>query len=177
MDVELACRARAGDQAAFEALLRQHGRAMLQFADFVLHDLSAAEDAVQEAFFMAWRRRDRLDDPAAFVPWLRRIVLRACLRWRRRPIWRALTVADRVLDPGTADPVRHVDVANAVRHLSPRLRAVVFLHFFEDQTLASVARELGIPMSTAKTRLYEALRRLKRMLADYEPPLSQEQSP
>lgn len=53
MDDELGGRARAGDREAFEALLHRHARAMLQFADFVLHDRSAAEDAVQEAYMTA----------------------------------------------------------------------------------------------------------------------------
>jgi RNA polymerase sigma-70 factor (ECF subfamily) len=66
--------------AGFEPMLRANARSMLRFADFVLHDRSAAEDAVQEAFMIAYQRRGTLRDPAAFTPWLRTIVLRECLR-------------------------------------------------------------------------------------------------
>lgn len=175
MDEELVAPARANDEAAFEELLRASARPMLQFADFVLHDLSAAEDAVQEAFVIAWRRRQTLRDETAFTPWLRKIVLRECLRWRRRRFWQVLGLSDRVVAPSSSDPALRLDMAQAVRRLSPTLRAVVYLHFYEDLTLVQVASELGIPESTAKTRLYEALRRLQRALPGYAPSNSGEQ--
>lgn len=166
MDDELAGRVRAGDEEAFETLLRGHARAMLQFADFVLHDRGAAEDAVQEAYVTAWKKQQQLKDPEAFVAWLRRIVLRECLRWRRNRFWRMVAIPERVVAP-MKDSAKHVDIAKAVRHLSPKLRAVIFLHYYEDQTLKQVANELGIPESTAKTRLYDALRRLETLLPGY----------
>src|SRR5947208_11674067 len=81
MDGELGVR--ASSPADFERLLRANAHSMLRFADFVLHDRSAAEDAVQEAFMIAFQRRETLRDEAAFTAWLRTIVLRECLRWRR----------------------------------------------------------------------------------------------
>lgn len=165
MDEELGARARANE--AFESLLRANALSMLRFADFVLHDRSAAEDAVQEAFMTAWNRRGTLRDSSAFVPWLRTIVLRECLRWRRRFLRQVLGISDRVAAPAAADSATQLDLARAVRRLSPILRAVVYLRFYEDQTLRQVADELSIPESTVKTRLYEALRRLRRALPGY----------
>jgi RNA polymerase sigma-70 factor (ECF subfamily) len=109
-----------------------------------------------------------LQDASAVLPWLRRIVLRECLRWRRHPFWRAVVLPDRVIAP-SADLAAHIDVAKAVRRLSPKLRAVIFLHYYEDQTLKQVGSELGIPESTAKTQLYAALRRLETLLPGYGP--------
>ena len=80
-----------------DRLLRLNARPMLQLADFVLSDPSAAEDAVERAFVAAWRQRKGLKDEAAFRPWLRRIVLRECLRWRRHPLFRVLAMTDRVV--------------------------------------------------------------------------------
>jgi RNA polymerase sigma-70 factor (ECF subfamily) len=165
MDEELG--APLSNPADLERLLRANARSMLRFADFVLHDRSAAEDAVQEAFMIAYQRRATLRDEMAFVPWLRTIVLRECLRWRRRRWFQVLGLTDRVVAPATPDPATQVDLARAVRRLSPKLRAVVYLHYYEDRTLGSVAAELNIPESTAKTRLYEALRRLQAALVGY----------
>ena len=161
--------ARASTAAGFEQLLRANASSMLRFADFVLHDRSAAEDAVQEAFMIGYQRRESLRDATAFTAWLRTIVLRECLRWRRRGFVHALGLTDRVVAPVTADPAVQLDLARAVRRLSRRLRAVIYLHFFEDQTLNRVASELGIPEATAKTRLYAALRKLQRALPGYGP--------
>jgi RNA polymerase sigma-70 factor (ECF subfamily) len=118
---------------------------------------------------IAYERRATLRDEAAFVPWLRTIVLRECLRWRRRGVFHALGLGDRVVAPATPDSATQLDLARAVRRLSPKLRAVVYLHFYEDRTISHVAAELHIPESTAKTRLYEALRRLQRALPGYAP--------
>jgi RNA polymerase sigma-70 factor (ECF subfamily) len=167
MDEELG--APASNPADLERLLRANARSMLRFADFVLHDRSAAEDAVQEAFMIAYQRRSTLRDEAAFVPWLRTIVLRECLRWRRRRWFPVLGLTDRVVAPATLDPDVQVDLTRAVRRLSAKLRAVIFLHFYEDRTLSQIAADLSIPESTAKTRLYEALRRLQRALPGYAP--------
>jgi RNA polymerase sigma-70 factor (ECF subfamily) len=165
MDEELG--APASNPADLERLLRANARSMLRFADFVLHDRSAAEDAVQAAFMIAYQRRATLRDETAFVPWLRKIVLHECLRWRRRRWFQVLGLTDRVVAPAASDPATQVDIARAVRGLSPKLRAVVYLHYYEDRTLGSVAVELNIPESTAKTRLYEALRRLQAILVGY----------
>jgi RNA polymerase sigma-70 factor, ECF subfamily len=155
--------------ADLERLLRANAHSMLRFADFVLHDRSAAEDAVQEAFMIAYQRHGTLKDQTAFTAWLRTIVLRECLRWRRRRWLHILALTDRVVAPPTPDPAIQVDLARAVRRLSPKLRAVVYLHYYEDLTLARIAAELGIPDATVKTRLYEALRRLQRALPGYAP--------
>ena len=132
----------AGSSADFERLLRANAHSMLRFADFVLHDRSAAEDAVQEAFMIAWNRRQTLREDSAFVPWLRTIVLRECLRWRRRRFLQVLGLSDRVIAPATSDSGLQVDLGRAVRCLSPTQRAVIYLHFFEDHTLNQVAAEL-----------------------------------
>jgi len=68
------------------------------------------------------------------------------------------------------DATQHLDVGRPVARLSPQLRAVIFLHFFEDLTLKAVATELRTPEGTVKTRLYEALRRPEGPLAGYSAP-------
>src|SRR5205823_12392946 len=62
---------RAGSSADFERLLRANAHSMLRFADFVLPDRSAAEDAVQDAVMLAWNRRQTLRVRYVFVSWLR----------------------------------------------------------------------------------------------------------
>jgi RNA polymerase sigma-70 factor (ECF subfamily) len=84
-----------------------------------------------------------------------------------------VALPDRVI-AASPDLSAHLDVAKAVRRLSPKLRAVIFLHYYEDQTLKQVGAELGIPESTAKTQLYAALRRLETLLPGYGPSPAEE---
>ena len=134
-----------------DRLLRHNARPMLQLADFVLSDPSAAEDAVEHAFVAAWRQRKGLKDEAVFRPWLRRIVLRECLRLRRHPVFRVLAITDRVVVQATASATS--DAAAAVKRLSQSDRAIIFLHLYEGLSLAQVASELRVRESSVKTRL------------------------
>src|SRR5947199_4081870 len=134
-----------------DRLLRLNARPMLQRADFVLDDPSAAEDAVEHAFVAARRQRKGLKDEAVFRPWLRRIVLRECLRLRRHPMFRVLAITDRVVVQATANATS--DAAAAVKRLSPSDRAIIFLHLYEGLSLAQVASELRVRESSVKTRL------------------------
>ena len=80
---QLAVRARAGDRDAFCALVDLHHRAARRVAAAALGNPADADEAVQEACLTAWRRIDRLDDPAAFRAWLLRITWRKALDRRR----------------------------------------------------------------------------------------------
>jgi RNA polymerase sigma-70 factor (ECF subfamily) len=153
MGDEPVARAQVDSATAFESALRGSARPMLQFADFVLDDLSAAEDALQDAFVIAWRRRKRLKAEADFRASLRRIVVRECLRWRRHPMFRVLALRDRVVAQADPQAKTQRDVAREVGRLSPKARAVAFLHFYEGLTVAQVASELRIPTSMVKIQL------------------------
>ena len=59
-------------------------------------------------------------------------------------------------------------VTGALRQLSPAHRAVLVETFYQGHTLAKVARQLGIPDSTARSRLHYALQALRRQLEDRE---------
>jgi RNA polymerase sigma-70 factor (ECF subfamily) len=126
---------------------------MLQFADFVLDDLSAAEDATQDALVIAWRRRKTVKVEGDHGGWLRRIVLRECLRWRRHPIFRFFALRDRVMARADQDAATQREVARRVRRLSSRARAVAFLHFYEGLTVSQIASELRMPASMVRTQL------------------------
>ena len=80
---DLIHRARAGDLEAFGSLVRSTQAMAYAVARGVLRDGAAAEDAAQEAYLRAFRRLGELSEPAAFVSWLRRIVVTVALNMRR----------------------------------------------------------------------------------------------
>src|SRR3954451_6906492 len=69
-DARLVARARAGDAAAFAALLARHRARLVRACASVLADDAAAADAAQDASVVAWLQLDRLREPGRFRPWL-----------------------------------------------------------------------------------------------------------
>jgi RNA polymerase sigma-70 factor (ECF subfamily) len=132
-------------------------------------DLAVAEDAVQDAFVAAVRKRsqlNRLDNPEA---WIRTVALNSV-----RHGWRHASVVRRYQArvPGQQQAVEagpeHVAIVTALRQLDPGQREVVVLHHLADLPVGEVAAQLGIPEGTVKSRLSRARTRLAELLDQRE---------
>src|SRR5262245_7573491 len=117
----------------FEALLRAHYGRLYGVAFSYLRSAAAAEDAVQEALFKAWRRRLTIDlsDP---LPYLFRAVRNQCISvLRQRARWREVkldpaSAADRQADPGGIEATElEAAVRRAIGELPERCRLVFLL--------------------------------------------------
>ena len=156
-------RAREGDHDAFATLLDARLARLDAAARLILRDGELARDAVQDAMIRAWRDLPGLRDPERFDAWLHRLTVNACLDLIRSRKRRVIEVE---LSPADHRPATH-DVAasladrqlldTALARLSPGHRAVVALHYLLGMPLPEVARTLGIPSGTAKSRLHYAL--------------------
>src|SRR5215831_17894342 len=78
-DLALIHAIRAGEESAFEELVRRHERRLLRLAFNVTHSREDAEEAVQEAFMKTYRHLDKFQENAKFSTWLIRIVLNESL--------------------------------------------------------------------------------------------------
>ena len=76
-------RARSGDHAAFEALVRRHTVAMYRLAVRLTGSPVTAEDVVQEAWIAAWRFLSGFDERAALTTWLYRLTTNAAFKAQR----------------------------------------------------------------------------------------------
>jgi RNA polymerase sigma-70 factor (ECF subfamily) len=166
-------RARQGDETAFAELVDLDGDRCYATAYRILRDVERAQDAVQQAFLLAWRELPRLRDPERFEVWLHRLVVNACYEEFRR--YRRWSVNVRTLPvdgPATADTTVSIDERDALdrafRTLTPEHRAVVVLHYHAGMPLASIAEVAGIPLGTVKSRLHYATRILREALATDE---------
>lgn len=181
LDDALVRRARLGDGAAFERLVVTRIDRCYRLAWSILANDADAADATQDAFVAAWRQLPRLRDPAAFDGWLNRIVANAARMARRHRVrLREVAVASSSPDDGPATgnepaPDRHarteVDavadtdaIARAFDRLRADERAILGLHHVDERPLAEIARMLGIPVGTAKSRLHSARRALERAM-------------
>jgi RNA polymerase sigma-70 factor (ECF subfamily) len=163
-------RAREGDEGAFTDLVDLDGDRCYAIAYRILRDVERAQDAVQQAFLLAWRELPKLRDVERFEVWLHRLVVNACYedvrRYRR---WSSNVRELPVEGPIGADDTVSIDdrdaLERAFRRLSAEHRAVVVLHHHVGFPLASIAEITGVPVGTVKSRLHYATQSLRASLA------------
>jgi RNA polymerase sigma-70 factor (ECF subfamily) len=133
------------------------------------HDV---EEVVQEALARAWRSRGSCRTPEAPLPWCLQITRNEAFRLLGRqktvPMSESLEAGgevddDRALREGEQALVR-LDVARALKQLSPPERLLITLRYKEDFSHPEIARTLRIPETTARVRLHRAHQRLKTVL-------------
>jgi RNA polymerase sigma-70 factor (TIGR02960 family) len=165
------------DEPAFAGLAQRHRRELHVHCYRMLGSFEDAEDAVQETFLRAWRRRETFEGRSTFRAWLYRIATNACLDLlaKRRPepatggevLW-LQPYPDRLLDElpaGDADEPETVAVARetielaylvAVQHLAPRPRAVLILRDVLGWPAKDVAELLGDSVNSVNSALQRA---------------------
>jgi len=165
-------RAQAGDVEAFDALYRMYAPVLLRHLQHVMADADRAEDALQDVFVLVYRKLRWLRDPASVRPWLYRLATRHALRLLRTRYQRRESqlsdeewaqIARRATEAPVERSLTSEEVRGAISQLPALSRAVLSLHYLEAMPLADVARVLGVPVGTVKSRLSAGLVRLRRL--------------
>ncbi len=171
-----------GNEEAFGALVREVGDRCIFIAHRILRDASLAEDAVQVALVQVWRELPALRDLDRFEAWLHRILVNACYAEARRSRHFRADVALLETDAPSADnrllTIHDRDqLDRGFRRLPPDQRAILVFRYALGLTLPEVADHLGIPLGTAKSRLFYATSAIRAALeADARTPtIDQEQ--
>ena len=169
--------------AAIRRLYAHHAQALHGYVRQFCPDQASADDIVQETFIRAWRHLPSLcADGRPIRPWLfrvaRNLLIDADRAARARPmtvqapwaedVWDEPWAEDARADSGLDQVLDREVVSAALRHLSPAHRTVLVQTFYQGGTLATVARELGIPHGTARSRLHYALHALRQQLRDHD---------
>jgi RNA polymerase sigma-70 factor (ECF subfamily) len=180
-DADLVARARSGEAAAFEGLVRRHQSSVYRTLAGVTGRAEDAEDCTQAVFVKVFRRLDDFSGAARFSTWLTRIAINEGLEAlrRRRPEvsldtdgsddseFRPANLAAWVDDPErlyARDELRRI-VRERLAKLPDRYRVVVFLRDIQQLTTAEAAAALGIPVPALKTRLLRGRLMLREVLA------------
>jgi RNA polymerase sigma-70 factor (ECF subfamily) len=164
-------RAQRGDANAFDALVDLDIDRCLGIASRIIRDRGLAEDAVQQAFILAWRELPRLRDVERYDVWLHRLVVTACYQeLRRLRRWRDRIVPLTLDGTGPSpDAIRAADdreaLDRAFARLSPDRRAIFVLHHHAGLSIAEVAEIVGLPIGTVKSRLHYSVDTLRAALA------------
>jgi RNA polymerase sigma-70 factor, ECF subfamily len=159
----------ADADAAIRQLYRRHAEALHVYVERFCSDRASADDVVQETFIRAWRHLPRLSaDDRPIRPWLfrvaRNLLIDADRAARARPVVQALQDEDADTDSALDQVLDRELVSVALQHLSPAHRTVLVETFYNGGSLVAVARELGIPHGTARSRLHYALQALRQQL-------------
>lgn len=185
-DSELLKRARAGDAAAFDMLIRRHDKHLYRIARSVLADDHEAEDVVQESYIRAFTGLRDFRGAASLRTWLTRIVLNEAIRRRRRrratvdldalnaaqertrrPMHSSsLTARDRDPERAAAHIQIRKTLEKAIDDLPAAFRVVFIMRDVEELGTADTAKHLGIREGTVKTRLHRARRMLRESLGE-----------
>jgi RNA polymerase sigma-70 factor (ECF subfamily) len=179
VDRDLVQQARRGDREAFAVLVHQVSDSLYAVAYRILRDTGLAEDALQNALVLAWRRLPKLRDPDRFEAWIHRILVHACYdESQRTRSWRTSITALPVDLAGTLDSTASIvdrdELERAFRRLTVEHRAVFVLHHYLGLPLVEVAELLGIPAGTARSRLHYAIAGLRAALTAQPDPIARE---
>jgi RNA polymerase sigma-70 factor (ECF subfamily) len=184
-DAALVERLRAGDDIAYETIVREYGPRLLATARRMLRNEQDALDAVQDAFLSAFKAIDRFHGDAKLSTWLHRIVINASLmklRTKRRKGEKPITdllpafsddghrvVTDREWLEPEVPPIERDELRRTVRdkieQLPENYRTVLLLRDIEEMDTQQTAEVLDVSTSVVKTRLHRARLALRELLA------------
>jgi RNA polymerase sigma-70 factor, ECF subfamily len=176
IDRSLIDRARNGDLDAFELIVRARMDAVYRLTSAILGNEADARDAAQETFLAAWRQVPRLRESEKLDAWLQRIAVNAArmtlrARGRRRireiPSSTVAAMADRATG-GRSERDDAAILDAALGKLPVEQRSILVLHHLEGRSVAELAAMFGIPVGTAKSRLFASRRALAAAIAAEE---------
>lgn len=186
-DEDLVSDYRAGDNAAFEELVRRYHDDLMRFLIRLVGNRALAEDAFQDAFLQVHLSAETFDTTRRFKPWLFTIAANKGRDLLRRSVRRrtldlsapiggggggsgsgssdsgARTYVD-LMEINVDPPDRQLNdherselVQRAVDELSPSLREILLLAYFQKMPYNQIAESLKIPLGTVKSRLHAAV--------------------
>jgi RNA polymerase sigma-70 factor (ECF subfamily) len=160
--------------AAIRQLYSHYASALHAYVEKFCPDQASADDIVQETFIRAWRHLPQLStDDRPVRPWLYRVARNLLIDANRAARARPMRAPERPggeigTDSGLDEVLDRQLVSAALQHLSPAHQSVLVETFYRGGTTATVARELGIPYGTARSRLHYALDALRQHLQEHD---------
>ncbi len=167
-----------GDERAYHLIYNRFSPEIYRLCYNYLTHVEDAEEVMQDAFEYAFRRFQTFDPKkSAFRTWLYRIAISRCRNKRRRkwlPTFSFAQLGERDLTDRAApipdDSVqlseRQQIVWEALQQLSPKLRDVALLRYYNGLTYGEIGEILEIPAKTAESRMRLGHKAMKRFLAD-----------
>lgn len=185
VDVGLIRRVKRREPEALEELFKRYQKRVYNIVYGMVGNENDAAELTQDVFVRVFDTIDRLRAEEAFFTWLRTLAVNLCRDFlRRRPKSRIESIDAKITVDGeeierefadtSGDPAALLEskdtrdaVYGAIDSLPDDRRAIVMLHHVEGMDLQEIARTLGVPVGTVKSRLARAREHLRRRLAPY----------
>lgn len=174
-DEALIARIAGGDQGAFRLLFTAYGERVFRYAHRLISDVSKAEEVTNDVMLEVWKSAARFEGRAKVSTWILGITRHMALNAVRN---KQLDTVSEDKAPAVEDemqterPARERDraalregIRQALTRLSPEHRDVIELTFFHCRRYDEIAKIVGCPENTVKTRMFHARKQLQSMLA------------
>ncbi|MEI6891738.1 MAG: RNA polymerase sigma factor [Pontiella sp.] len=161
---------KGGNLAAFPDLVQRHQTLLFGYLMRMVHNREMAEDCFQETFLRVHKKAQTYRSGAKFKSWLFTIATRIALdrlrKAQRRPSFQSLESCEPVPtatdspDEATARTELRQTVQAALESLPPQQRAALILSYYQGHTYPEIAHIMGCSLSTVKTHMSRALKKL-----------------
>jgi RNA polymerase sigma-70 factor, ECF subfamily len=178
----LIARAASGDTAAFRQIYERHRQDVARLVYRMIGPRSDLEDVIQEVFVQVYKSLKDFRGQSKFTTWLHRVTVNVVLMHRRaarsRPVFSEEPPSDAAVRSDDIPPDEDVERRERMRafgrllaRLADKKRIVFVLHELEGIAPGEIAKIVGAPVLTVRTRLFYARREIEAMLAN-EPSLA-----
>lgn len=186
-EIVLLDRCKAGDAAAWDALIRRSEKSVYKFAYSLCRNHEEAGDIAGQVYLRLYQNLHTFRNEASFTSWLFRIVrntyLDLCVRPAHRShlsldsspandgeLWAGRDIMDPAPSPETVCMERETAqlLAKAIHHLPAYQRQVLRLYHTEGKSYEEIAEATGLSIGTVKSRLNRARTMLRERLAPYQ---------
>ena len=178
-DAEIIERVKAGDDDAFELLVRKYQKSIYRLAYRMTGDHFTADELSMETFLRAYKSIKRFRKGANFFNWLYTIGIHLCLNYLKKEKKRFSMESDKISnissknrkEAGLLDKVivKETDqkIREAISHLPEKLKIVLLLRIEEELSYEEISRILRIPQGTVMSRLNRARSSLQKSMKGY----------
>ncbi|HVP53440.1 MAG TPA: RNA polymerase sigma factor [Candidatus Eisenbacteria bacterium] len=175
-EAQIATGLRRRDPDVLDALIEQYQHRLLRYLAHMTGNMATAEDLFQETWMRVLEKGHQYDGKSRFVTWLMTIAHNVAIDHLRKRVPASLDqMRDPEEDTAPFEPVAvapspfeqaaasedRARIQAALEQIPPIFREVLVLRFQEQMKLEEIAKLVGIPLATVKTRLYRGVQALR----------------
>ncbi len=153
-----------GDLDAFETVFRQLQHEVYGWIVRIVRDPAAAEDLTIETFWRIYRARARFEPGRGLAPWARRVAIHVAFSHLKAARPEVSLTIDLPQISHAPDEDVHAAIRTAFAGLPSRLQGVAALALIEEKPYAEIARAVGMSPAAVKSRVFRAVRLLRKKL-------------